>query len=446
MNQPIPNDELLSAYLDNEVTPEERLRVEERLATDDQYAATLAAWQQQRKQLQALQSDSIDVRQRVLADVQSNSDLSPKSTSTKTLSDRSLSRSRTPILATVGTLAALILVGVFLVMPPSEPSVSMSDKKVAAVDEAEDAEGVEALASDAVIGGLATSGIELDESQNESRGDRGEVPSLTDDNFMLQEEITSAETDIAHNRLRAKVATKPSRSAISAPAPAVAAMPELMGKRAMASRTNDGVSFGAPAGGPVGSDAQSMDVESMGDVVQAHTGEAAKKTDGSTAMGLGGMDDVVGSPTVLLIQPLVAKSKAPALTLERFTQTLRTLKIAAKRVVDPPVKQERRRGTNLTGKTLPPVAQFLATATSQQIDTLRQSLAGTTKLTVVGSGANETKDAGRNGGVSLSKTPKSQRSKLRRTQSQTYRILLLLDPTQKVAPAPPSPADTKADR
>ena len=54
MSESNPNDELLSAYLDDELSQEQRALVEQRLATDPEYAATLDAFRDQQMRLRAL--------------------------------------------------------------------------------------------------------------------------------------------------------------------------------------------------------------------------------------------------------------------------------------------------------------------------------------------------------------------------------------------------------
>ena len=69
MTLPLPNDELLSAYLDDELSPADRARVEERLATDSDYATTLEGLRNVRERLRALPKGSIDVRRAVMDQV-----------------------------------------------------------------------------------------------------------------------------------------------------------------------------------------------------------------------------------------------------------------------------------------------------------------------------------------------------------------------------------------
>ena len=111
MNEPIPDDELLSAYLDDELSPEERARVEQRLATDREYAATLDAFRDQQQRLRALAGSlpegSIDVRQRVMDAVEAKSTIAAAE-------NRFGQKFNLWVLA---SLAALILLGVFLFLP-----------------------------------------------------------------------------------------------------------------------------------------------------------------------------------------------------------------------------------------------------------------------------------------------------------------------------------------
>jgi hypothetical protein len=111
MNKPIPDDELLSAYLDDELSPEERARVEQRLATDREYAATLDAFRDQQQRLRALAGSlpegSIDVRQRVMDAVEAKSTIAAAE-------NRSGQKFNLWVLA---SLAALVLLGVFLFLP-----------------------------------------------------------------------------------------------------------------------------------------------------------------------------------------------------------------------------------------------------------------------------------------------------------------------------------------
>jgi hypothetical protein len=111
MNEPIPDDELLSAYLDDELSPEERARVEQRLATDREYAATLDAFRDQQQRLRALAGSlpegSIDVRQRVMDAVEAKSTIAAAE-------NRSGQKFNLWVLA---SLAALVLLGVFLFLP-----------------------------------------------------------------------------------------------------------------------------------------------------------------------------------------------------------------------------------------------------------------------------------------------------------------------------------------
>ena len=107
MNKPIPDYELLSAYLDDELRPEERARVEQRLATDPEYAATLDAFRDQQQRLRAMPKGSIDVRQRVMDAVEGKSAVA----AAESRSGQKLN------LWAMASLAALILLGVFLFLP-----------------------------------------------------------------------------------------------------------------------------------------------------------------------------------------------------------------------------------------------------------------------------------------------------------------------------------------
>ena len=111
MNEPTPDHELLSAYLDDELSQEERARVEKRLETDPEYAAALDAFRDQQLRLRSLPKGSIDVRQRVMDAIGEKSTLA-------TAENQSGWKLNPWALA---SLAALILLGVFLFLPDSGP-------------------------------------------------------------------------------------------------------------------------------------------------------------------------------------------------------------------------------------------------------------------------------------------------------------------------------------
>ena len=113
MSESNPNDELLSAYLDDELSQEQRALVEQRLATDPKYAATLDAFRDQQMRLRALSGalpeGSIDVRQRVMEAVGKKTSLAPSANGAP--SGWRLNR------WVMASLAAMLLLGVFLFLP-----------------------------------------------------------------------------------------------------------------------------------------------------------------------------------------------------------------------------------------------------------------------------------------------------------------------------------------
>lgn len=125
MNVPLPNDEFLTAYLDNELSQEDRVRVEQRLATDSEYAATLDAFQDVRKRLQALPKGSIDVRQRVMDRVGEQS---------RVATGRRKSNWQAAAWA-IASLAALLLLGLFLYLPERASDFAVVQNEATSVEE-----------------------------------------------------------------------------------------------------------------------------------------------------------------------------------------------------------------------------------------------------------------------------------------------------------------------
>lgn len=117
MNQPLPNNELLTAYLDNELSPEDRARVEQRLTTDAEYAATLGAFQDVQKRLQSLPKGSIDVRRSVMKRVGEQSRVAV----------RERQSNWQAAAWAIASLAALLLLGLFLFLPETELAVVQKD-------------------------------------------------------------------------------------------------------------------------------------------------------------------------------------------------------------------------------------------------------------------------------------------------------------------------------
>jgi len=111
MNAPTPDHELLSAYLDDELSPEDRARVEERLATDPEYAATLEAFRDQQMRLQSLPKGSINVRQRVMDAIGDESISTVAAADVGSNEAQSARRFNPWVLV---SLAALLLLGAFL--------------------------------------------------------------------------------------------------------------------------------------------------------------------------------------------------------------------------------------------------------------------------------------------------------------------------------------------
>jgi anti-sigma factor RsiW len=126
MSRSLPDHELLSAYLDDELSLEDRARVEKRLETDAEYAAELESFRDQQQRLQALPKSSIDVRQCVMEAV--NDAHSEVANNERKSSWQSAAW-------VIASLAAVLLVGLFLYQPEQVSDFAMVQNEATLDDE-----------------------------------------------------------------------------------------------------------------------------------------------------------------------------------------------------------------------------------------------------------------------------------------------------------------------
>jgi len=132
MNAPTPDHELLSAYLDDELSPEDRARVEERLATDPEYAAMLEAFRDQQMRLQSLPKGSINVRQRVMDAIGDEASVTVAAADVGSKETQSTRRFNPWALA---SLAALLLLGAFLFVPNRQADQAIVQNEISSAKE-----------------------------------------------------------------------------------------------------------------------------------------------------------------------------------------------------------------------------------------------------------------------------------------------------------------------